>query len=136
MNKTTMGLGAGLVVFALSCAAHAAEGPVANDSGESPADLFDMTVIDIPGVVSITGMRFLPDGRALLMDKSGQLNIRGTDGKIQQISPKFLVNPNNEQGLLGVAPHPDFETSKRIVVYWSRAGGPDGGTATDRHRVS
>lgn len=99
-----------------------------------PSALLTLSATYATGLGPLTAIRFLPDGRLLLGEKTGALKIRRTDGTIAT-AYTFPVNTTSEQGLLGVAPFPDFATSKRVAVYWSRNAAA-GGTNQDRHRVA
>jgi MYXO-CTERM domain-containing protein len=100
----------------------------------TPTTLLTIDSAYATGFGGLTAIRFLPDGRLLVAEKAGALKIRHTDGTIVT-AYTFPVNTTSEQGLLGVAPFPDFATSKRIAVYWSRNAAA-GGTDQDRHRVA
>ncbi len=107
-----------------------------NDSmatGE-PDTLFALTDHVAEGTSEITSIRFLPDGRMLIGEKRGALKIRENDGTIRMLYT-FAVTTNSEQGLVGLAVQPDFATSRRIVVYWTRANSV-GGTTENRINVS
>src|SRR5437016_4884038 len=54
-----------------------------------------------------TDMRFLPDGRIVLVEKFGTVKIRGTDGVVS-VAYQFCVDSSSEKGLLGVAVDPNF----------------------------
>ncbi len=82
----------------------------------------------------ITGVRFLPDGRSFVLGKAGSLTLVKNDGTTVEAF-RFSVDTESEKGLLGVAIQPDFASSNRIVVYWSRSDS-SGGSDQKRHRVS
>ncbi len=88
----------------------------------------------LTGLTDITGVRFLPDGRVFVLEKGGALRLVKSDGTTV-LAHKFSVDSASEKGLLGVAVQPDFESSHRVVVYWSRSDS-SGGTHQKRHRVA
>ena len=88
----------------------------------------------LTGLTDITGIRFLPDGRAFVLSKGGSLRIVKSDATTVEAF-RFSVDSASEKGLLGVAIQPDFATSNRVVIYWSRSDS-SGGTNQKRHRVS
>lgn len=68
------------------------------------------------------GLQFLPDGRFLITEKSGQLRIVTADGKISAPLanvPKVLYA--GQGGLLDVRLAPDFASSKELFLSYSEA---------------
>lgn len=67
-----------------------------------------------------------PDGRLLITDKKGDMQIFDTDGKlIKKITGFPEVDARGQGGLLDVAFDPDFKTNK--TIYWSYSEKQDGG---------
>jgi aldose sugar dehydrogenase len=63
------------------------------------------------------GLAFLPDGRMLITEKPGRLNLMSADGKSRtQIAGLPPVDARGQGGLLDVALSPDFASSG--MVYW------------------
>ncbi len=120
------------LVGSVSRAALAAPGDTL--AAGDPETLFNVTDYVSTGTSLITSIRFLPDGRMLIGEKTGALKLREADGTIKTLYT-FAVTTNSEQGLIGLAVQPDFATSKRIVVYWTRADSV-GGSAANRINVS
>lgn len=85
------------------------------------------------GLGPVTDLAFLPDGRALITEKTGELQLRGTDGVVR-LAARLDVDTRSEKGLLGVAVDPGFATTHRVFLYYSAADSA-GGTDLDRHRV-
>ena len=82
------------------------------------------------------GMDFLPGGRLLITQRSGQLNI--TDAALSTIEPVAgmpRIREHGQGGLLDVLVHPDYENNRWI--YLSLAGNRDGlyGTEVIRARL-
>lgn len=67
-------------------------------------------------------MAFLPDGSLLVTEKGGALKLRGADGRVQAIRGVPEVAQIGQGGLLGVAPAPDFATSRTIYLTFSAPG--------------
>jgi len=68
----------------------------------------------------------MPDGRLMVTDRTGFMQILGTDGKIQKKVTGFpKVNSKGQGGLLDVAFDPDFKTNR--ILYWSFSEDFDGG---------
>lgn len=60
----------------------------------------------------------LPDGRLLITEKSGYMEIRSADGSlIKKVTGFPAVDDRGQGGMLDVAPDPDFKTNK--TIYWS-----------------
>jgi MYXO-CTERM domain-containing protein len=88
----------------------------------------------IVGVSQPTALAFLPDGRVLVSERTGDLVVRSADG-VLSTAGSFEVNSQaGEQGLLNVLPHPDFENNHLLYFYYS-ASSAVGGSGAERHRV-
>jgi glucose/arabinose dehydrogenase len=85
-----------------------------------PVVLTDFAV----GLGQVTDVAFLPDGRMLFTQKTGELMLRGGDGAVKQAA-RFAVDTESEKGLLGVVVDPAFATNGRLFLYYSQAGGTD-----------
>jgi aldose sugar dehydrogenase len=74
------------------------------------------------------GLAFLPDGRMLVTEQAGRLNLlnplKGSRKVINGIPP---VAAAGQGGLLDVALHPDFESNRFVYLSYTAAG--DGGYA-------
>jgi glucose/arabinose dehydrogenase len=85
-------------------------------------------------------MAFLPDGRIVVTQKSGQLRIVSTAGVVS--APITVPFPNGafvavgQGGLLDVAIDPDFATTPWIYLSYSQPGTGGSGTAVMRARLS
>ncbi len=84
------------------------------------------------------GMAFLPDGRMLVTERSGQLRIVSPDGSVSEPLPGVPdVQTGGQGGLLDVALAPDFPTSRVIYLTYSEPGeGGESGTAAARAVLS
>ncbi|HQY62209.1 MAG TPA: PQQ-dependent sugar dehydrogenase [Polyangiaceae bacterium] len=132
MRKHTIGFLVGAALTALPVVASAAAGDTL--AAGDPANLFDLTDYVSTDTSLITAIRFLPDGRMLIAQKVGALKIRENDGSIRQLY-SFPVTTTSEQGFIGLAVQPDFATSRRIIVYWTRTDAA-GGSVENRINVS
>ena len=99
----------------------------------SPADVFALEENWVAGLGLVTDFRFLPDGRVVVIEKTGGVSIRRTDGSLV-VAGSFAVDSDSEKGLLGLAVDPQFATNRRLYFYYS-ATNADQGTDADRHRV-
>ncbi len=59
---------------------------------------------------------FLPDGRVLVTERPGRLNVIGCGGGVYEIED---VVHRGEGGLLGMAIHPDFEQNNWLYLYFT-----------------
>lgn len=112
------------LVLALGCGP--AEGVAAPAAGFAFAD-------HVTGLGPVTDLAFLPDGRMVIVEKTGAVRLRGAGGALT-LAGTFAVDARSEKGLLGVVVAPDFAASRRLVLYYSRSN-TTGGTDLDRHRV-
>jgi glucose/arabinose dehydrogenase len=86
------------------------------------------------GLGPVTDFRFLPDGRVLVVEKTGALVLRRANGSVATAGT-LPVDTANGDGLLGVEVDPDFAHNGFIYVFYSLSDA-EGGTDLDRHRVS
>jgi glucose/arabinose dehydrogenase len=74
------------------------------------------------GLASPTAMDFSNDGRLFICEQGGTLRVR-TGGTTYNFGLGITVTGTNERGLLGVAPHPNYSTTREVYVYYSESGG-------------
>jgi uncharacterized protein (TIGR03382 family) len=99
-----------------------------------PADNFTLSVF-VSDANQITDFRFLPDGRVVFTQKTGEVMVRATDGTVVQAG-SFPVDSSSEKGLLGVEVHPQFgQKSNRTLFFYYSLSDAAGGTDENRHRV-
>jgi glucose/arabinose dehydrogenase len=84
------------------------------------------------GLSAVTAMAFAPDGRLFICEQNGALRVVPAGGGEPRTTPfhTFTVTNSGEQGLLGVAFHPDFATNGFVYVYYTSS------TPTNHNRVS
>jgi glucose/arabinose dehydrogenase len=100
----------------------------------APANTFTVSVF-VSGASQITDFRFLPDGRVVFTQKTGEVMVRTTTGTIVQAGT-FPVDSSSEKGLLGVELHPQFgQGSNRTLFFYYSRSDATGGTDENRHRV-
>jgi glucose/arabinose dehydrogenase len=81
-------------------------------------------------------LAFLPDGRMLVTERPGRLNIVGPTGKVAEIAGTPAVETGGQGGLLDVALDPAFESNRLIYLSYAEAGEGGAGTAVMRGRLS
>jgi glucose/arabinose dehydrogenase len=79
------------------------------------------------------GIAFLPDGRMLVTERSGQLLLVEKDGKSRRpVSGVPRVRTGGQGGLLGIALSPSFAKDRLVYLSFSEAGDGGAGTAVAR----
>lgn len=73
-------------------------------------------------------LAFLPDGRMLVSERPGRLQLLSPDGSRRAVSGLPEVRAVGQGGLLDLALHPDFSSNKQ--VYWTYAAPGPGGAST------
>ncbi len=105
---------------------------LADTLAPGPDQLF--TISDwMTGLGQVTDFAFLPDGRAVVVEKTGAVKVRLASGSVA-VAGGFPVDTASEKGLLGVAVDPAFAANGRLFFYYSLSDAA-GGTDLDRHRV-
>jgi glucose/arabinose dehydrogenase len=84
------------------------------------------------GLSAVTAMAFAPDGRLFICEQNGQMRVVPAGGGAPLSTPfhTFTVTNSGEQGLLGIAFHPDFSSNGWIYVYYTSP------TPTNHNRIS
>ena len=72
-------------------------------------------------------MAFLPDGRLLVTEKAGRLQLVGAEGDATPVEGVPDVAYGGQGGLGDVALHPDFADNRLVYISYAEAG--EGGTA-------
>jgi len=80
------------------------------------------------------GMAWLPDGRMLITERPGRLNL--VDGEtVQSVSGLPEIRARGQGGLMDVAPHPDYENTGWIYFTYTAPGEDGNGTVLARARL-
>jgi glucose/arabinose dehydrogenase len=79
---------------------------------------------------------FLPDGRMLVTERPGRLNLVDSRGKLVRIAGLPAIAAGGQGGMLDVALAPDFSTSRRIVFSFTEPRGQANGTSVAVARLS
>ena len=83
------------------------------------------------------GIINLPDGRFLITEKSGFINVVSTDGKtVSKIEGFPKVDEKGQGGMLDVALDPDFKTNQIIYFCYSEPYGDGNHTAVAKGKLS
>ncbi len=83
------------------------------------------------------GIAFLPDGRILITERSGEIRIV-KDGKLQaeKIENVPSVFVHGQGGLMDIKLHPDYATNGWIYLTYSKPGTEGGGTTIARTKLT
>ena len=82
-------------------------------------------------------MSFLPDGRALVTEKGGELVLIAADGaRLGTIDGVPDVRPDGQGGFGDVVPHPDFADNSLVYLSWIERDGRDSGAVVARAPLS
>ena len=66
-----------------------------------------------------TEMDILPDGRIIFLERKGKVKMYNPKNDSIYVINNFNVNTKFEDGMLGLAHDPDFETNKWLYIYYS-----------------
>ena len=81
-------------------------------------------------------LAFLPDGRMLVTERPGRLNLVDAQGKLTRIAGLPTIAAGGQGGLLDVALTPDFSTSRRIVFSFTEPREQGNGTSVAVAKLS
>ena len=126
-----------------SASASSATSPSSSSASGSPAAAFDPNAVKVTVTASVTGLE-APDEVTNAGDGSGRLFVAEQTGKVRVVRDGRLVGrpfldisgrikSGGEQGLLGLAFHPDYPTDPRFFVDYTDR---DGNTVVSSFRVS
>lgn len=93
--------------------------------------------VEVASFSSPWAMTFLPDGQALVTEKSGTLHLVDVDsGATTEISGTPEVVDAGQGGLGDVIIAPDFEDSRMVYLSWAESGSGGTGAAVGRAQLS
>ncbi len=87
-----------------------------------PANFQRVQVVN--GISSPTALAFLPDGRILVCQETGQLRVIKNGALLSTPAISLSVNSSGERGLIGIAVDPAFATNHYIYLYYTHTSGP------------
>lgn len=76
------------------------------------------------GISSPAALAFLPDGRILVCQETGQLRVIKNGSLLSTPAITLSVNSSGERGLIGIAVDPNFATNHYIYLYYTNTSGP------------
>ncbi len=121
-----------LVTMPVLCA-FAAGAQSSNDVYESEEHSFRL-VREVGGLENPWSLAYLPDGRLLVSERAGRLNI--IDGSERtEVNGLPEIAATGQGGLLDIALHPDFEKNGLVFYTYAARGSGGAGTALGRGRL-
>jgi glucose/arabinose dehydrogenase len=124
------------IALGLSCTALMACSGQAQDKGATPAAAADGRPFKVAVVADFDkpwAMTFLPDGRMLVTEKSGQLVLASADGRSRSVvAGTPAVDSEGQGGLMDVVLHPKFASNRLVYFSFSQAGAGGKGVALAR----
>ena len=119
-----------LLALALAPAALAQSFPTLQQAGSVMTDAGPVAVeLVADGLERPWGAAFLPDGRLLVTERPGRLQLFARDGSRTEVGGTPTVYAQGQGGLLDVAVAPDFAETRHVYVSFARPG-PGGAAAT------
>ena len=112
-------------------------------AGPRPQSMDDRWILEPPGINIETwvsdlaapwSLVFLPDGRALVSERKGNIRLISQDGRVRTIF-KFNILDDDESGLMGLAVHPGFPASPFVYAMYTWHEGRRSGNAVFRFRL-
>ena len=91
----------------------------------SPVDRDPFKTTEITSFDEPWAMTFLPDGRMLVSEKAGKLQLVDAKGQKVEIGGVPKVDYGGQGGFGDIVLAPDFATSKMVYLSWIEAGGED-----------
>ncbi|MEN7547768.1 malectin domain-containing carbohydrate-binding protein [Rapidithrix thailandica] len=73
----------------------------------------------VTGLKNAVDFTFLPDGRVLLLDRFGEVILYKPDLQTTVSAAQIPVFHELEDGLIGIEPHPDFQSNQHVFVHYS-----------------
>jgi glucose/arabinose dehydrogenase len=112
-----------------------AEGEFAGDVIESEKQKFGVETIT-SDLKNPWGIAFLPDGRILVTERSGEIRIV-KDGKLlaEKVTGVPQVYAEGQGGLLDIQLHPDYASNGWIYLSYSKRGSGGAGTTVSRAKL-
>ena len=120
----------GMVALLASACGTGADAQNKASSAALPFDVTEKAVFNEPWA-----MAFLPDGRALITEKSGKLKIWREGQGIAPVSGVPAVSYAGQGGLGDVMPHPGFAKNKLVYLSWVEAEGDVKGAVVGRAKL-
>jgi glucose/arabinose dehydrogenase len=124
-----------LIFFLLAFAGNSAvgAGEILLDRVSSEEETFRVVSL-AEGLQNPWSVVFLPDGRLLISERPGRLNLL-ENGRLLPVSGLPQIDAGGQGGLLDVALHPDYRENGWIYLAYSAGGGASRGTRISRARL-
>ncbi|MFG6667155.1 PQQ-dependent sugar dehydrogenase [Halomonas sp. HNIBRBA4712] len=123
-----------LGAMALLAGAQAAQAEITHEAITTDAATFSIERV-ADGLTRPWAVAFLPDGRYLVSERRGTLNLVTPEGQITPLSGMPEVSGQGQGGLLDVVLHPDFGDGEHDWIYFTWSKPDAGGTRAALSRV-
>jgi len=125
-----------LVLLVTECHAQGQTGPAQRSPQPKPIDGVVTTETIASGLEHPWALAFLPDGRILVTERSGQLRVVSPTGRVSEpLGNVPRVHAQGQGGLLDVAVDPKFTENRLIYISYAEPGEGGAGTAVARGRL-
>ena len=125
-----------LVLLVTECHAQGQTGPAQGSPQPKPIDGVVTTETIASGLEHPWALAFLPDGRILVTERSGQLRVVSPTGRVSEpLGGVPRVHAQGQGGLLDVAVDPKFTENRLIYISYAEPGEGGAGTAVARGRL-
>jgi glucose/arabinose dehydrogenase len=132
-RKTAVSLALIFSLLALTGISAAGAREIVLESVRSEEETFRVVSV-AEGLQNPWGVVFLPDGRLLISERPGRLNLL-EDGRLLPVSGLPRIDAGRQGGLLDVVLHPDYRENGWIYLAYSAGGGASWGTRISRARL-
>ena len=73
----------------------------------------------VTGLSNATNFKFAPDGRIFILDRFGEILLYKPDQQLTVSAGVLPVYHEHEDGLVGIAVDPDFESNNKIYLHYA-----------------
>jgi glucose/arabinose dehydrogenase len=101
----------------------------------APGNATFQAVTAATGLSSPVALAFAPDGRLFVCEKEGVLKVL-QEGQAATTAITLNVSTNSEQGLLGIALDPNFDTNHFVYLYYTTSGASQNPPPSAQNRIS
>ncbi|MDG5489380.1 PQQ-dependent sugar dehydrogenase [Sphingomonas sp. BGYR3] len=128
---------ASIIALAFAAAACGQAGDAAAQNSPTTGKAADaFTIAEVADFTAPWAMTFLPDGRALVTEKAGELVLLSADGKTKTVVATIPgVDAEGQGGLMDVVLHPQFASNGMVYLSYSTAGNGGKGVVLARGKM-
>lgn len=116
-----------------AAAGGAAQAPITGARTPAPAPF---AVVPVARFAAPWAMTFLPDGRMLVTEKAGTIELVAADGRARRTVATLPVDSAGQGGMMDVVLHPRFAATRLVYFSYSAAGPGGKGVVLARGRLA